>query len=147
MSDFNLNPLNVTINQVSLGNKKLTKSIFNQIEFRDCFTGEMDFSGDVIIGYVKEYVKEKDTRYLLWTVNGKLRKRGLADYKALQIDTERASYDKTLWFLRKTRLKYKVADDNRVKLSAWLEDTEKYSMLVNKVKAFLESLNDKQIYL
>lgn len=122
MSDFSLNPLHVTVNQVSLGNKKLTKSIFNQIEFGDCFTEEMDFSGDEIIGYVKE----KDTRYLLWTVNGKLRRRGLSDYKALQIDTERASYDKTLWFLRKTKLKYKVADDNRVKLSDWLEDSDRY---------------------
>jgi hypothetical protein len=143
MSDFTLNPLNVTINQVSLGNKKLTKSIFYQIEFGDCFTEEMDFSGDAVIGYVKE----KDGRYLLWVVNGKLRKRGLTDYRALQIDIERASYDKALWFLNKTRLKYKVADDNRVKLSAWLEDTERYTVLVNKVKAFLETLNDKQIYL
>jgi len=143
MSDFSLNPLNVTINQVSLGNKKLTKSIFNQIEFGDCFTEEMNFAGDAIIGYVKE----KDTRYLLWVVNGKLRKRGLTDYRALQIDTEKVSYDKTLWFLNKARLKYKVADDNRVKLSAWLEDTERYITLVNKVKTFLETLTDKQIYI
>lgn len=143
MSDYTLNPLNVTISQVSIGNKKLTKSIFNQIELGDYFTENMDFAGDAVIGYVKE----KDTRYLLWTVNGKLRKRGLTDYKALQVDVERASYDKTVWFLRKTKLKYTVADDVRDKLSAWLEDTEKYVLLVNKVKAFLESLNDKQIYL
>lgn len=45
MSDFSLNPLNVTINQVSLGNKKLTKSIFNQIEFGDCFNEEMALPG------------------------------------------------------------------------------------------------------
>ena len=143
MSDFTLNSLNVTINQVSLGDKKLTKSIFNQIEFGDCFNEKMDFDGDVIVGYVKE----KDCRYLLWVTNGKLRKMSLTKYHELKANIEWASYNKTLWFLRKTKLKYTEADDNSDKLSAWLKDTQSYSLLVNKVKAFLETLAAKQIYL
>lgn len=71
----------------------------------------------------------------------------LTKYQDLKADIEWASYDKTLWFLRKVKLKYTEADDNRDKLSAWLEDTEKYSLSVNKVKAFLETLAAKQIYL
>lgn len=145
MSDFTLNPLNVTINQVSLGNKKLTKSIFNQIEFRDCMNSEMDFAGDKIIGYVKE----KDQRYLLWVVDGKLRKTGLKKYADLKENIDWASLEKTEWFLIKTKLKHSMSDDYRDSLSEGLEfeERERYVMLIRKVKDFLGSLNDMQIYL
>jgi hypothetical protein len=76
MLDFTLHPQNVTINQVSIGKKKLTKSIFNQIESQDCFNQSLDFIGNVIIGYVKD----KDSRYLVWVFEGKLRKTNLKEY-------------------------------------------------------------------
>jgi hypothetical protein len=145
MIDYKLNPLNVTIKEVAIGNKKLTKSIFNQIEFGDCMTEEMDFAGDAIIGYVKE----KDHRYLLWVINDKLRRTGLTKYAELKKDFERASLDKAEWFLRKTKLKHSMSDDYRDRLSEGLEfeERERYTMLVQKAKDFLTSLNDKQIYL
>ncbi len=80
MLDFTLLSLNVTINQVSIGNKKLTKTIFNQIEFRDFFDENIDFIGDAIIGYVKD----KDNRFLLWVKEGKLRKTNLNKYYLLR---------------------------------------------------------------
>ncbi|MDB5013685.1 MAG: hypothetical protein JWQ25_1887 [Daejeonella sp.] len=143
MSDFKLNKLNVTIKEVSFGNKKLTKPIFNQIEFGDCFNDQIDFTGDAIIGYVKD----KDSRYLLWVTNGKLRRTGLTQYRELKTDIERASLEKAEWFLRKTKLKHDMADDYRDRLSEGLEEPERYVELVKKTKVFLDSLIDKQIYL
>lgn len=144
MSDFTLIPLNVSINQVSIGNKKLTKSIFNQIEFADCFNKEMDFVGDAILGYVKE----KDSRFLLWVINGKLRRTSLTNkYRDLQENVEWASLEKTEWFLRKTKLKHSMSDGYRDQLSEGLEEHEKYINLVKKTNEFLNILTDKQIYL
>lgn len=97
MLDYKLNPLNVTIREVLIGNKKLTKSIFNQIESRGCFNNAIEFIGDDIIGYVKVL----NDRYLLWTKDGKLRKSRLNDYYNLNEDIERASIKKQLGFYKK----------------------------------------------
>ena len=58
---MSIEPLEIEIMTLSLKNKKLTKSIFNQIETRDCFNKELDFKGDKYFGYIKE----KDERYLI----------------------------------------------------------------------------------
>jgi len=72
-------PLDIEIRTISLKNKKLTKSIFNQIETRDCFNKELDFKGDKYFGYIKE----KEQRYLIWSVEGKLRKTNLSEYSKI----------------------------------------------------------------
>ncbi len=70
MVDYKLTQLNVTVREVVVGNKRLTKTMFNQIEHKSCFNEKMDFIGDLIVGYTKD----KDDRFLLWVNKGKLRK-------------------------------------------------------------------------
>lgn len=143
MLDFTIHPLNIAINQVSIGNKKLTKSIFNQIEGRDCFDEKLDFMGEAIIGYVKD----KDNRYLLWVIDGKLRKTNLKGYYSLSRNPEYTKFHDAEWFLNKVRLEYHFEDRYRDTLSQALEQTERYREMVNKAKDFLDTLSDKQIYL
>ena len=143
MSDYKLNPLNVTIHEVLIGNKKLTKSVFNQIELESCFNEEIEFVGDGVIGYIKD----KDSRYLLWIKEGKLRKTNLAPYYKLKTNAEWASLDATVWFLRKTKLKFSESDDYRDRLSEGLEEQDKYLELVNKAHLFLDTIKDKQIFI
>jgi hypothetical protein len=143
MSEYNINPLNVTIKEVSLGNKKLTKSIFNQIEPESCFDENIDFIGENIIGYVKD----KNDRFLLWIKSGKLRKSKLTDYYKLRISTEYVSLDETTWFLRKTKTKFTESDDFRDKLSEGLDDESRYIDMVKKAQDFLNTLVDKQVYI
>lgn len=143
MLDFTLLPLNVTINQVSIGNKKLTKTIFNQIEFRDLFDENIDFIGDSIIGYVKD----KDNRFLLWVTEGKLRKTNLNKYYLLRYDPGISKIRETEWFLNKVRLKFDLEENYHNKFMECLEKPERYQELIDKVKKFLEGLVDRQIYL
>lgn len=143
MSDYKLTPLNVTIHEVLIGNKKLIKSVFNQIELDSCFNEKIEFVGDAIIGYIKD----KDLRYLLWVKDGKLRKTNLALYYKLKTNVEWASLDATVWFLRKTKLKFFESDDYRDRLSEGLEDKDKYLKLVKKTHLFLDMLTDKQVFL
>ncbi len=143
MSEYNLNPLNLTIKEVSIGSKKLTKSIFNQIEPESCFDENIDFVGENIIGYIKD----KNDRFLLWVKDGKLRKSRLTNYYKLKTDVERASLDATSWFLRKTKLEFDEYDDLRDSLSLGLANYSAYIELVKKAHAFLDTLVDKQVYL
>lgn len=143
MSGLDLTQFNVTITHVSIANKKLTKSIFNQIEYGNCFDEEMNFIGDPVYGYVKD----KDYRYLLWTIGGKLRRTGLTKYYDLKTNVENASLESTEWFLRNTKLEYEMYDDYRDRLSEGLKDHKRYIELVTKSKDFLKGLVDKQIYL
>jgi hypothetical protein len=143
MNTIVLNPLNVTINQVSLGKKKLTKSIFNQVEFADCFGKDINFRGQSIIGDVKD----KGSRYLLWVTEGKIRKTGLTKYQDLRSAIEFSSLKNTEWFLIKTHLKYSASDEYGDKLSEGLEEPERYIQLVSKVKVFFDTLIDKQIFI
>lgn len=143
MLDFTLQPLNVTINQVSIGNKKLTKTIFNQIEVRDCFDENIDFIGDVIIGYIKD----KEIRYLLWIIDGKLRKSNLKRYYSLWNNPDFAPFHEIEWFLDKVRLKCDFEGQHGDSLSGALEHPQRYSELVEKVKEFLGTLVDRQIYI
>jgi len=143
MLDFTLQPLNITINQVSIGNKKLTKTIFNQIEVRDCFDENLDFIGDTIIGYVKE----KDIRYLLWVIEGKLRKSNLKRYYLLWSNPDFAPFHETEWFLDKVQLKHNFEGQHGDTLSRALQHPKRYSELVDKAKEFLGTLVDRQIYI
>ncbi|MBB1643616.1 hypothetical protein [Sphingobacterium sp. UME9] len=144
MKNLDLTQLKVTITQVSVANKKLTKSIFNQIEYDDCFDQEMNFIGDPIYGYVKG----TDSRYLLWTIDGRLRRTRLRKYYNLKSDIEYASIEDTEWFLRKVGLAYEIDDSHRVhRLSVSIEDHKTYTELVDNAKEFLNGLIDKQIYL
>ena len=60
----------VTIQLVTVDGKRMTKAVFNQIEYGIAFDSEFKFIAQSILGYVKD----SGDKYLLFTENGKLRK-------------------------------------------------------------------------
>jgi len=135
---------NVTIKQVVVGNKKLTKSVFSQIENVPCFNENIDFIGDNVIGYIKD----KNDKFLLWVKNNKLRKTSLTSYYKLTPYIESSFIEDIEWFLKKTGLNYEMNSIHyRNKASENIDDKERYINLVRKVRAFLNELIDKQIFL
>lgn len=63
----------IKINALSIGSRKMTKSVFNQIIEQSPLNQSMSFIGDSIIGFVND----SKGRYLLFTKNGELRKSSL----------------------------------------------------------------------
>lgn len=141
MEQYNIKPINVSIRTLTIDNKKLTRSIFNQVEWRRCFDENMDFIGDHIYGYVKE----KANRYLVWVHEGKLRRYNLSDYYKIKKNASDASFENTNWFCYQTKIEFTYDDEYQP--SDWIKDKEKYNMLAGKVHSFLEGLWEKQIYL
>ena len=64
--------VNVTIQLITVDNKKMTKSVFNQIQIEDFYDNTGCFIGDSVLGYVYS-----DLKYVLWTKKGELRKTNL----------------------------------------------------------------------
>lgn len=143
MVDYKLTQLNVTIREVAIGNKRLTKTIFNQIEFETCFNEDMDFVGESIIGYVKD----NSERFLLWVKEGKLRRSNLTPYYKLPKDATYAFINNVSWFLRKCKIEFDGIDDNNESVFNTVTDFEDYENLVAKNRKFLDSLVDQQVFL
>lgn len=143
MVDYEFTQLNVTIREVRLGNKRLTKTVFNQVESESCFNKDMDFVGDTIIGYIRD----KDDKVLLWVNDGKLRKSRLTPYYLLPKEANYAALSKVDWFLRKCKINFDETDDNKATVSLTTTDPKLYEALVKKVRNFLNALVDKQIFL
>lgn len=143
MVDYKLTQLNVTVREVVVGNKRLTKTMFNQIEHESCFNEYMDFIGDLIIGYTKD----KDDRFLLWVNKGKLRKTKLTPYHKLRKSADYAKLREVSWFLQKGKIEFEGLDKNEETVSETVADPKRYEALVDKVRSFLDSLVDQQIFL
>ncbi len=143
MVDYKLTQLSVTIREVVIGNKRLTKSVFNQIEHESCFNEYMDFMGNLIIGYTKD----KDDRFLLWANKGKLRKTKLSPYYRLAKSAVYAKLYEVSWFLKKGKIEFEGLDEDRKTVSETVVDPKRYEALVDKVRSFLDSLVDQQIFL
>ncbi len=78
--------VNVTIRVVNIENKKLTKSVFNQLHYSSPFTNLFDLKDNVkVLGYVND--KEE---VLLWSDENKLykyRTKALIDFVRISFDT------------------------------------------------------------
>lgn len=117
--------------------------MFNQIEHESCFNEKMDFIGDLIIGYTKD----KNERSLLWVNKGKLRKVKLAPYHKLSRSADYAKLYEVSRFLRKDKIEFEGLDKGEQKVSETVADPKLYTALVDKVRSFLDSLVDQQIFL
>ncbi|MFB2119903.1 hypothetical protein [Parapedobacter sp. 2B3] len=103
----------------------------------------MDFVGDVIIGYTKD----SDGKFLLWVKDGKLRRSSLTPYYKLPKDANYAALHKVSWFLKRCGINFEGLDDSKETVSNTVADPKQYECLVDKVRKFLESLVDMQIFL
>lgn len=148
---MSIQQLDITIKYLNLNNKKLTKSIFNQIEDESCFNSKMDFIGSRYFGYIKE----KNKKFLIWEIDGKLRRTDLSVYISLKYIDEKRIYrssqnnDNLRWFLNKCNIDYDEEDyqyGDKIEMS----DTsiDEYNSLYAKVKDFISELMERhQLYI
>jgi hypothetical protein len=135
-------PLNVSIKIISLDGRKLTKSIFNQIEHRRCFDHNIDFIGDELLGYVRD----KNARFLVWIHQEKVRKTALSPYYELEKTSHRTKLEDSLWFCRLTQTELNENYDETT-LQDRIINPEKYDQLIDKVNDFLIQVAEKQIFI
>lgn len=69
--NVNIKTAVVSIQILKVDGRRMTKSVFNPILLTPCFNVNCKFIGDDIFGFVKD---NDGTRYLVWTMAGKLRK-------------------------------------------------------------------------
>ncbi|EHQ29793.1 hypothetical protein [Mucilaginibacter paludis] len=144
METIKLDPLKAEIKTLVLGGKKLTKSIFRQIEFRDCVDERMNFTGDKCFGYVKD----GEHRFVLWLYNGNLRKMGLSPYMRLkELEYDSTTLDIEL-FVFKCKLGYYATEERGGYTIEFKEgERQKYNELVVKVKKLISEVMENQIFL
>jgi hypothetical protein len=139
--------LDAEIRFLSLKGKKLTKSIFNQIEWRNCFDKDLSFVGEKYFGYVNE----KDKRTLVWSDSGKLRKTNLTEYSRLgRINlTHNYTHIDIEWFLRRHAIAHDAYDDDkhRLRIDIKDEDIKQFKILTDKIDKFVSEVMEHQLYI
>lgn len=144
MEEIKILPLNVAIKVVTIDGKKMTKSMFNQIEQRFFFDKEINFKGDGLIGFIKE----KTHRYLLWTQNGILRRTNLSPYYNLKKSNRYILLTDVAWFCRLIRIDCNWSDDPRATLDDCVNDLKEYDKKIDRVFNFLNKIDDSmQLFL
>jgi len=138
---------NVEIKTIALNSKKITKAIFNQIESATCFDSNLDFIGDQYFGYVKD----KDLRILIWSVEGKLKRTNLSVYSKLKKldETDCYTHQDIEWFLRKCKIQFDIYDDERHRSTIELKaaDAQQYNLLLDKANTFIVEVLNHQLYI
>jgi hypothetical protein len=137
--------LNIEIKTITMGERKLTKSIFNQLEHKDCFNGTMDFIGEKLYGYVKI----QNERFILWNERGKLKKTSITKYfNLIKVNFDQRNQDVASWFLNKCNIEPAESEDYRdTELRLDYNGALEYNSLIAKVKAFTSIVLDSQIFI
>lgn len=137
----------VTIQLITVDGKKMTKSVFNQIQDDNCFDKNMNFTGDSFLGYIIDSGK-----VLLWIKNGELRKTHLGFIERMAyLDFKEARVLDVSKICQLCNITY--PDKNSQKVWSKLEsyfDKEQISSLekIKKIsKDFLEKLSGNQLYI
>jgi len=145
MDQISITPLGLEIKTIVLGNKKLTKSIFNQIEYKDCFDSHLNFIGTEYFGYVNDI----EDRVLLWNDNGKLKKTELDKYINLRTIDNLDIPNNLDWILKKCVIKFDLHDNFRgkYKIQLGLKEIKYYNNLVDRARSFINKVLDHQIYI
>jgi hypothetical protein len=133
----------IEIRTITIDSKKLTKTLFSQIEQRSFFNRDLEFSGDHIYGYVMD----KQNRYLLWLKDGHLRRTNLSPYYDLDDLANNIYIGNVSWFLTMAGIDFHVMGNKT--LENCIEDPGLYQQKVAKVKAFIRAAvrPDQQIFL
>ena len=140
----NQNPAHqIQIKTISVNGRKLTKSLFSQMESRDCIDAELGFKGDEILGFVSVSGK----RFLLWISNGLLKKTDLEPYYKILLASSSTFFQNVRWFLRLTRIEFYEPIGSIGKLSD-LDDQDVFYEKVAKLRTFLHTIKpEMQIFL
>lgn len=136
MNRFKISSENVTIKFLQINGKKLTRSIYTQIENKRFFNKEVAFIGDEVLGYVRD----KTDKVLIWSQQGMLRKTILTPYFKLRKSSPYLSAENAEWFFLLAEIKYTLFDDGN--FNEIVNDVTDYDQKVEKVKAFLDHISD-----
>lgn len=132
----------VSIKLITVDNKKMTKSVFMQIQKEAAFDIEFNFIGSNILGYVMD----DSSKYLLWVNNnGELRKTSLyylEDLSTADIDPSHRNNPNDFWRERQ------VCEDFMID---FLTDKKagfpKVQEVIKKARNTLQNLNCSQLYI
>lgn len=138
----------VRISTLSIGNRKMTKAVFNQIIQTNPFDGKTNFKADKMIGFVNE----KNEWWLLFINRGHLRRYNL-DYFKLFAFLSRSTRVQDFRYMVK-RIGVNVPDSNEeaddyrsIEESYSVESLEEITALSRQAFDFYKSLEDKQIFI
>ena len=131
----------VSIQLITVDGKKMTKSVFNQIQEENCFDTNFNFNADNFLGYVVDGAK-----YLIFIKNGELRKCSLNLIIELsKYEIEEDGYICDIMFFS-GKLKNKIRQDwaRRKFIDNEIELIEKNKKNAN---SFLQKLSNNQLYI
>jgi len=133
---------NVTIKFLQFNGKKLTRSVYTQIENKRFFDKDVSFTGDQVLGYILD----KTDKVLIWSKTGMLRKTTMTPYSKLRKSSPYLSAEKAELFFLLADIKYTLFDNETFnEIVNYVAD---YDLKVEKVKAFLDKITgDMQIFI
>ncbi|MCG9911867.1 MAG: hypothetical protein MH137_11250 [Flavobacteriales bacterium] len=145
---INVRELPVSIKQVYIGNKRLTKSIFKQIESRSAFDKDLNFLGSEILGYVLD----DKTKFLIFVnEKGDLCKSKLDNLiftKNIPLNTKEFSLrTKDVFELLDVSFSEDPIFERLGKLLISKEGRERLTMLSKKAKDIFSVIENNKLYL
>lgn len=156
---INVRELPVSIKQVYIGNKKMTASIFKQIDFKSAFDEDLDFLGNEIIGYFNV----NNERVLLYIIDDKMYKFNLKNLNILsKINNDDFDFSNDLEYIFKwlkidmLKTKPDSTDDEfelvqELELKGLIRLTEsgrkRLSILSYKAKKHLDTILENKLYI
>jgi len=138
----------VKIKTITIGGRRMTKSVFNQILSLGAFDNEINFKGDKIIGFVKDTSEIK----LLFIKDGEIRKCSLEYIMKLARLNERTTFTDLNDIERNLGIRYFDYEDVE-ELRAIAKEvipSERWSyleILVSNAKSILQTLTGNQIFI
>lgn len=148
-NDFRIRTASVNIKVMTVDEKRMTKSVFNQIEAGNPFNKDLEFCGDGLLGYVKDRGK-----YLLWIKDGKLRRYNLQNLQLI-VTLERNTnltrdIENALWALHiryTSSAPYYNLKNELEKALGDKRNFEKFKLIQTSAKEFLNHIADCQLFI
>ena len=144
--NLQIQTVTVSINVITVSGKKMTISVFNQIQNEDCFDEKFNFLGDNIFGYVID--KDQDV-CIVYTKNNQLRKWWLNQFfKFIEIDFDNEIFGRHETFFKQVfNVPHYIGYWDKIKLFFSEDEILTVKNLQENAKSFWHSLKDNQIFI
>jgi len=145
----------IKVKTLVISGRRMTKTFFNQILIQSPFNGEMDFNGDLVIGYVND----TNLTWLLFIRNKEIRKYSLKNISRFSRFSDSTSYTNFEELLSNIGLRitpsistdddeYGDRHSNQYAKNCYSDEVWTNILgLRDKAKAFLDSLDGRQIFI
>jgi len=143
----------IKIKTLTVGGRRMTKSVYNQIIQFSPFDKELNFNGDNVIGYVYD----QQSKWLIYIKDNQLRKYlldGVVELARVGQSTKFKDFQRLSERLRFGYLETNIDDDSewekerRFAQDSYSEETwALISNRITKAKSLITFLNDRQIFI